>query len=224
MAAHNTYDPARCQNINTGNTKGFCKDITVGDRPQTLVLASSSRYRAELLGRFGLPFDIQRVSVDESPLPSEAPSSLAHRLSVTKAQAVTHISGDYLSVGSDQVAMCDHKLLGKPGTEAKAREQLRFISDKTVSFFTGVAIWRPARAMLDYRVVQTQVHMRNLSAGEITSYIAADQPLDCAGSFKWEALGISLFRSTDSTDPTALQGLPLIELAQMLRDQDYRIP
>ncbi len=193
-------------------------------RPQTLVLASSSRYRAELLGRLGLPFEIQRVAVDESPLPLEAPLTLAQRLSVTKAKAVTHLSGDYLSIGSDQVATCDDRLLGKPGTEAKAQEQLRFISDKTVSFFTGVAIWRPVRAMLDCRVVQTRVCMRSLSDCEITFYIAVDQPLDCAGSFKWEALGISLFRSTESTDPTALQGLPLIELAQMLRVQDYRIP
>lgn len=193
-------------------------------RPQTLILASSSRYRAELLGRLGLSFEIQRVVVDESPLPSEPPLSLAKRLSVTKAQAITNISGDYLSIGSDQVATCDNRLLGKPGTEAKAQEQLQFISDKTVSFFTGVAIWRPVKAMIDCRVIQTKVRMRKLSSSEITSYIAADQPLDCAGSFKWEALGISLFRSTESTDPTALQGLPLIELAQMLRDQDYRIP
>lgn len=193
-------------------------------RPQTLVLASSSRYRAELLGRLGLPFEIQQVAVDEAPLPSEPPLSLAKRLSVIKAKAITDISGDYLSIGSDQVATCDNRPLGKPGTEAKAQEQLRFISDKTVSFFTGVAIWRPVSAILDCRVVQTQVRMRKLSPSEITSYIAADQPLDCAGSFKWEALGISLFRSTESTDPTALQGLPLIALAQMLRDQDYRIP
>ena len=192
--------------------------------PETLILASTSAYRAELLGRLGISFDIQRVIIDESSNSSEGSAALAQRLSVEKAKAVTNIKGDYLSIGSDQVAACDDRLLGKPGSEARACEQLSFISNKTVQFFTGVAIWRPQQALLDYRVVQTQVCMRDLSDAEINSYVARDQPLDCAGSFKWEALGISLFRSTESSDPTALQGLPLIELAQMLRTEGYRIP
>ena len=108
-------------------------------RPETLVLASTSVYRAELLGRLGLPFDIQRINVDETGRPSEASAALAQRLSVDKAKAVTGISGDYLSIGSDQVAACEDRILGKPGTEARAHEQLRFISNKTVQFFTGVA-------------------------------------------------------------------------------------
>ena len=112
-------------------------------RPETLVLASTSVYRAELLGRLGLPFDIQRINVDETGRPSEASAALAQRLSVDKAKAVTGISGDYLSIGSDQVAACEDRILGKPGTEARAHEQLRFISNKTVQFFTGVAVWRP---------------------------------------------------------------------------------
>lgn len=193
-------------------------------RPETLVLASTSVYRAELLSRLGLPFDIQRINVDETGRPSEASAALAQRLSVDKAKAVTGISGDYLSIGSDQVAACEDRILGKPGTEARAHEQLRFISNKTVQFFTGVAVWRPRLATLNFCVVETQVSMRELCDAEITAYIAKDQPFDCAGSFKWEALGISLFRSTASSDPTALQGLPLIELAQMLRTEGYRIP
>lgn len=224
MAAHNTDELAGCQNLNTGNTKGFCKDNAVTHRPETLVLASTSAYRAELLGRLGLPFDIEPIIVDEAGHPSESSAALAQRLSVDKAKAVTGVTGDYLSIGSDQVAACGGRILGKPGTEARAHEQLRFISNKTVLFYTGVAVWRPRLAALDFRVVQTQVSMRDLCDAEITSYIAKDQPLDCAGSFKWEALGISLFRATESADPTALQGLPLIELAQMLRTQGYRIP
>ncbi|MDG1065571.1 MAG: Maf family protein [Luminiphilus sp.] len=194
------------------------------NRPETLVLASTSAYRAELLGRLGLSFEIQRVTIDESCKPSESSLALSQRLSVEKAKAVTNLQGDYLSIGSDQVAACDNRLLGKPGSEALAHKQLSFISNKTVQFFTGVALWRPQKALLDCRVVQTQVSMRDLSDAEITAYIARDQPLDCAGSFKWEALGISLFRSTKASDPTALQGLPLIELSHMLRGQGYRIP
>lgn len=193
-------------------------------RPETLVLASTSPYRAELLGRLRLPFEIQRVAIDESSRSSESAAALSQRLSIEKAKALSDFPGDYLSIGSDQVAACDGRLLGKPITEARARDQLRLISGKTVTFYTGVALWRPRTDSLDCQVVATKVSMRALSDIEISAYITLDQPLDCAGSFKWEALGISLFNATEGPDPTALQGLPLIKLAQMLRDQGYRIP
>ena len=192
--------------------------------PETLILASTSRYRAELLTRLGLTFDTQGVAIDETCQPGETAVSLCRRLSVEKARAVTGVTGDFLSIGSDQVAACDNRLLGKPGTVNGAQDQLRFVSGKHIVFFTGVALWRPEKNLLARRVTHTEVAMRTLSDEEIVSYVARDQPLDCAGSFKWESLGISLFRSTEGPDPTALQGLPLIALAELLRQQGYRIP
>jgi len=196
----------------------------MASQPEALILASTSPYRKELLSRLGLPFTTFQGTVDESGLPDETPVSLVKRLSEDKAQAAPPMEGDVLIIGSDQVAVCDNRLLGKPGTPNKAFEQLRFTSGKQVVFFTGVALWRPQRSRCSYAMTPTEVSMRDLSDAEIAAYIEADAPMRCAGSFKWEALGISLFRATSSSDPTALQGLPLIALCALLRDEGYRIP
>lgn len=193
-------------------------------QPMKLILASSSRYRADLLARLRLDFDIQAVTVDETCQPGETALALARRLAAEKAQAVTGLTGDFISIGSDQVAACDNRLLGKPGTTEQAQRQLEFISGKHVVFFTGLALWRPEKNVLALQVAHTEVAMRTLSTDEIEAYVEKDHPVDCAGSFKWESLGISLFRSTQGSDPTALQGLPLIALSELLRQQGFRIP
>ncbi|MGB1439101.1 MAG: Maf family protein [Luminiphilus sp.] len=200
------------------------KEPALGAPPEALILASTSRYRAELMSRLGLHFTTEQVAVDESCHPGETALALARRLSVEKARAVTDHGGDFASIGSDQVAACDNRLLGKPGTAAAACEQLQFVSGKHVVFFTGLALWRPRLNLLAQRVAHTEVSMRPLSNAEIERYVERDQPFDCAGSFKWEALGISLFRATEGPDPTALQGLPLIALSELLRQQGFQVP
>ena len=200
------------------------KDAAQSAPPEALILASTSRYRAELMSRLGLHFTSEQVAIDESCHPGETALALARRLSNEKARAVTDREGDFASIGSDQVAACDNRLLGKPGSVAAACEQLQFISGKHVVFFTGLALWRPKKNLLAQRVAHTEVSMRPLNDAEIERYVERDQPLDCAGAFKWEALGISLFRKTEGPDPTALQGLPLIALSELLRQQGFQVP
>jgi len=192
--------------------------------PTRLILASSSPYRHKLLSRLKLAFDWADPNIDESTLPGESAMGLSQRLSRQKAQAVGGDHGDPLIIGSDQVAACDNRLLGKPGSLDAAREQLSFCSGKHIVFFTSIALWRPANQLLREETESVEVSMRTLTHGEIDAYVAADKPIDCAGSFKVESLGISLFRSITTRDPTALEGLPLITLSAMLREAGYSVP
>ena len=187
-----------------------------------LVLASTSRYRRELLDRLRLPFDLARPDVDESPLPAEAPEALAARLAEAKAHAIATTRPDAWVIGSDQVADLDGVPLGKAGTRERAMAQLLAMSGRAVAFRTAVCVVRGEAylAALDTTVVR----FRTLSAGEIERYIDAEQPLDCAGSFKSEGLGIALFEAIETRDPTALVGLPLIATADLLRRAGYALP
>lgn len=181
-----------------------------------LVLASGSRYRAGQLSQLGLTFETIRPDVDESPRPNETPADLARRLSEAKALAVATQRPASWVVGCDQTADCDGHLLGKPGTVALACAQLERMSGKQVTFHSGLCLRSPTGES-QLAVVATEVQFRRLSPTEIASYIRKEQPLDCAGSFKVEGLGISLFDAIRSDDPSALVGLPLIALCRMLR-------
>ncbi|MFZ5755516.1 MAG: Maf family protein [Pseudomonadota bacterium] len=191
---------------------------------QTLTLASGSRYRAGLLARLGLPFDTRSPDIDESARPGEAPRALAERLSREKALAVAAGLPRGLVIGSDQVADCGGLILGKPGSPERARAQLAAASGRTVTFWTGLALADAATRAVTSTVVRCDVEFRELGADEIARYVAIEQPLDCAGSFKSEGLGIVLFRRIVTDDPTSLVGLPLIALADMLRTAGVALP
>ena len=184
--------------------------------PLKLVLASGSRYRAGQLSQLGLTFEIARPDIDELPLAGESPEATALRLSEAKARAVSSRHPFAWIIGSDQTVDCAGELLGKPGSVARACAQLERMSGKTVNFHSGLCLLAPdGHALLANTL--TEVRFRNLSRGEIEAYIRKEQPLDCAGSFKVEGLGISLFEAIRSDDPSALIGLPLISLCNMLR-------
>jgi septum formation protein len=188
-----------------------------------LILASTSRYRAALLGRLGLRFDVRAPAVDETPGPQEAPAKLALRLAVAKAAAVARQAPRCWVLGSDQVAACDGRILGKPGTANAAREQLRLQSGRPVQFFTAVALAAgnaEPRQVLD----TTTVVFRTLTDTEIDRYLQLEPALDCAGSFKCEGLGISLCAAIETRDPTALIGLPLIAVRELLAAAGYPLP
>lgn len=187
-----------------------------------LVLASSSPYRARLLARLQLPFTAVSPEVDERPEANESGPDLALRLASSKARAVTGHAGTI--IGSDQVAVCEGQLLGKPGSAARARHQLAETAGHSVTFYTGLALWMPDSGQLMTHVEPFRVKLRALSAREIEDYVAIDNPVDCAGSFKWEALGITLFDAMHGDDPTALEGLPLIALSKMLRSLGWALP
>ena len=189
-----------------------------------LVLASTSRYRRELLERLGLPFDVARPEVDEAALPGESPRDLAVRLAQAKAQAVACQRSDGAwALGSDQVADVEGQSLGKPGGRSAAIEQLRAMSGRVVRFHTALCLAH-ADGRLHADCDLTEVHMRQLSDAEIARYVEAEQPFDCAGSFKSEGLGITLFERIDNRDPTALVGLPLIATCRLLRAAGFELP
>jgi septum formation protein len=193
-----------------------------------LVLASTSRYRRELLERLRLPFDVARPDTDETPLAGEAPAALAARLAEAKAAAVARLAPGAWVLGSDQVAELDGAPLGKPGGREAAIAQLAAMSGRTIAFHTGVCLVRdgPAgngAAPLSAADV-TRVRFRRLERAEIARYVDAEQPFDCAGSFKSEGLGIALFDGIESDDPTALVGLPLIATARLLRQAGFALP
>lgn len=185
--------------------------------PRPLILASTSRYRRELLERLRLPFEVCAPDVDESPLPGEAPATLARRLALAKANAVAERFPDALVIGSDQVADLDGQSIGKPGTHERAQAQLRSMSGRDVVFQTALAIVCHSSGTILQDLAPVHVRFRELSDAEIDLYLHAEQPYDCAGSAKSEGLGISLLSAIESDDPTALIGLPLIRTAQMLR-------
>jgi len=181
-----------------------------------IVLASTSRYRRELLERLRLPFDVVAPEVDEVPMPGETPRATAIRLAQAKALAVHARNEDAVVIGSDQVAELDGEALGKPLRHERALEQLERMQGRAVVFHTALALAGPGIDELQVDSVPTTVHFRRLTRDDLTRYLEIDQPYDCAGSAKIESLGIALVERVESSDPTALIGLPLIRLTSML--------
>lgn len=192
--------------------------------PGGLVLASTSPYRRELLGRLGLPFASARPATDETPLASEAPEALVRRLAEAKARSVAADHPAALVIGSDQVAVLDGQVLGKPGTPAAAQQQLQRASGRSVLFLTGLCLLNAGCDRAWVVVEPFTVHFRALTAAQIARYLAAEQPYDCAGSFKSEGLGIALFERLEGDDPNSLIGLPLIRLVALLGEAGVRLP
>ncbi|AWT09728.1 septum formation inhibitor Maf [Stutzerimonas frequens] len=189
-----------------------------------LLLASSSRYRQQLLSRLQVPFDSCSPDIDETPMPGEGAEQLVRRLAEHKARALATSHPNHLIIGSDQVAVLDQQILGKPGSPERAKEQLQAASGKSVRFLTGLAVLDSATGRTQVDCVPFTAHFRTLDEALIERYISIDQPFDCAGSFKAEGLGIRLFRATEGTDPTSLIGLPLIRLTDMLLNEGIEIP
>ena len=189
-----------------------------------LILASSSPYRRELLARLHLPFDWAAPDIDERRIDDEPAVDLVKRLAREKAQALADRFPAHLIIGSDQVAVLGEQILGKPHTFDKACEQLLAASGNHVSFLTGVALLNSATGACQVDCVPFSVHMRELDLPRIERYLRIEQPYDCAGSFKCEGLGISLFQSTHGCDATSLIGLPLIRLVDMLIKEGVSIP
>ena len=186
--------------------------------PPPLILGSTSRYRRELLQRLRLPFDTVAPPVDETPLPGEAPAALALRLALAKAQAVAALHPQAVVIGSDQVADLDGSPIGKPGTHARATEQLQRMRGREVVFQTAVAVVRADTGFARALLAPVRVRFRDLSDAEIERYLRLEEPYDCAGSAKSETLGIALLSAIESDDPTALVGLPLIRTCALLRE------
>lgn len=184
----------------------------------SLILASTSRYRRELLSRLGLPFAVEAPGIDESARPGELPEALALRLAGEKAHAIAHRHPQALVIGSDQAATLDGAIaIGKPGSHERAREQLRAASGRTLAFHTALCVTRKADGFDERANVATRVRFRRLDDAEIENYLQREQPWDCAGAARVEGLGIALLEAIEGDDPTALVGLPLIALAGMLR-------
>ena len=182
-----------------------------------LVLGSTSPFRKEILTKLNLPFDCAKPDIDETALENESPVELVERLAIEKAKAVADEYPDALIIGSDQVAMCDGEILGKPHNFENAVKQLEKFSNKTVVFYTGLCVYDSG---LDYTTALIEpflVHFKELSYTEIENYLHAEQPYNCAGSFKSEGLGICLFEKLEGNDPNSLIGLPLIKLVELLK-------
>jgi len=184
--------------------------------PRSLVLASTSRYRRELLDRLGVPFECADPRVDEIVLPDESPRDTALRLAEAKARAVAQRYPEAVVIGSDQVASCEGERLDKPGNHDLAVRQLTAMSGKIAQFDTAVTVLDGRNARTQSRVVPCRVTFRTLSAAQIENYLRAEKPYDCAGSAKAEGLGIALIARIETDDPTSLIGLPLITLTELL--------
>ena len=182
-----------------------------------LILASTSRYRRELLKRLRLPFEVHSPGVDETPHPGETPAALAQRLALEKARAVAAHHPEAAVIGSDQVADLHGEPIGKPGDHARAVQQLKRMSGQRVVFQTAVSVVRLATGFERTLLAPVVVTFRTLTLAEIEHYLQAEEPYDCAGSAKSEALGIALLSAIESDDPTALVGLPLIRTCELLR-------
>ncbi len=192
--------------------------MSTSPTPQ-IVLASTSPFRRELLARLGLPFATAAPDTDESPLPGERPEATALRLSEAKAKAVASRFPGALIIGSDQVAVLDGKIYGKPGTHERAVAQLRTMRGRTVNFFTGLCLYNAATGRAHVRGIPTLVTFRTLTDAEIENYLRREQPYNCAGSAKSEGLGIAVIAAMEGSDPNALVGLPLIALCDLLREE-----
>jgi septum formation protein len=193
-----------------------------------LILASTSPYRRMLLERFGLPFETARPEVTEEHIAGELPADRAMRLAVAKAEAVVARRPEAVVIGSDQVAAAGvaraHQILDKPGDAATCRAQLAALSGADARFYTACAVIGPAAGVRLVHLDTTTVFFRSLAPAEIDRYVERERPFDCAGGFKAEGLGITLFETIESQDPTALIGLPLIWLAGALRRAHYALP
>lgn len=190
----------------------------------SIVLASGSRYRRELLARLGVAFATWSPDIDESALPGENPAQTAERLARSKARAAAQRHPGSLIIGCDQVAEVGGAALGKPGTLERARAQLAQLSGREALFHTGLCVLHAPSGREQARVVTTDVAFRRLDAAEIERYLAREPAFDCAGSAKSEGLGIALLSRLGGSDPTALVGLPLIALAEMLRAEGIPVP
>ena len=188
-----------------------------------LVLASTSPFRKSVLDKLGLPFDCHAPEVDETPQPGETPTQLVERLSIAKAQAVAAHFQQGLVIGSDQVAVINDEIIGKPGNHENAVAQLKRASGKTVTFLTGLALVNAESGAIQAEVVPFKVVFRQLSQPQIINYLNAEQPYNCAGSFKSEGLGIALFERLEGDDPNTLIGLPLIRLIRMLEKEGMTV-
>ncbi|CAK0779668.1 m(7)GTP pyrophosphatase [Gammaproteobacteria bacterium] len=188
-----------------------------------LILASTSPFRRELLTRLGLPFECVAPELDETPLPDEAPQALVYRLAEGKARAVAGRYPNALIIGSDQVAVLDGRIIGKPGDHADAVTQLRAASGRRVEFLTGLCLLDAATGRAEVEVIPYAVVFRPLSEALIERYLRREQPYHCAGSFRSEALGVVLFERLEGDDPNALIGLPLIRLVRMLETAGVEI-
>jgi septum formation protein len=189
-----------------------------------LILASTSAYRRQLLARLGLPFETLAPGVNEAHIEGESAADRALRLSLEKANAVALAHPAAVVIGADQVAVCADHILDKPGDAAHCREQLRALSGRMATFYTACAVLGGSRRVRLAHVDTTSVLFRQLDSTEIERYVAHERPFDCAGGFRAEALGISLFESIESRDPTALIGLPLIWVAAGLREAGFLLP
>lgn len=189
-----------------------------------LVLASSSPYRRELLTRLGQPFDWVAPAIDETPHTGESAHALVRRLAEAKARTLSKQYPAHLIIGSDQVAVLGKQIIGKPHNFDRARSQLLAASGASVTFLTGLALLDSSSGQCQVDAIPFTVHFRQLNEEQIQRYLEAEQPYDCAGSFKAEGLGISLFRATEGEDNTSLIGLPLIRLVSMLENAGIAIP
>ena len=189
-----------------------------------LVLASSSTYRRELLGRLRLPFAVAVPNIDEGPLSGEPPRSTALRLAESKARAVAALYPAGLIIGSDQVAVLDGRPIGKPGNHEAALAQLTAMSGRLVAFHTAVCLYSARSGTYELAEVPTRVQLRSYSVTQAKRYLEAEPAYDCAGSARIESLGIALAERVESTDPTALIGLPLIALVTMLKNAGVEVP
>lgn len=192
--------------------------------PLPLVLGSSSPFRKELLSRLQLPFETSSPDIDETAIEGELPQQLVERLAIGKAEEVAKSFPAHLVIGSDQVAVNEGKILGKPGDFDNAVAQLSAASGKVVQFYTGLTLINSERGTVQSEVVPFVVHFRPLSEERIERYLQAEEPYNCAGSFKSEGLGITLFERLEGEDPSALMGLPLIRLVRMLEQEGVVIP
>jgi len=184
-----------------------------------LILGSSSPFRKSLLEKLLLEFDTYSPDIDETVFEGESPSALVKRLSIAKAEEIAKRNPNSLIIGSDQVAVFDNQILGKPGNHENAVKQLTKFSTHSVKFITGLCLFNSKTSDYQYHQDETWVHFRELSAIQIEYYLKNDSPYQCAGSFRSEGLGCSLFRSIETSDPNALIGLPIIKLVEMLESE-----
>jgi MAF protein len=191
---------------------------------QQLVLGSTSPFRKALLEKLGIPFCTDTPNTNEARQPGESPTDLVLRLAEAKAREVAGRHPAAMIIGSDQVACVDGEILGKPGNRENAIAQLTAAAGKTVTFYTGLCLYNSANEQTQTGVEPFTVHFRNLTPGQIERYVDLEQPFNCAGSFKSEGFGITLFSALEGRDPNSLIGLPLILLVEMLADQGITLP
>lgn len=191
---------------------------------RNIVLASSSTYRSQILGKLPLTFTCRGGAVDETPYPNELPRDLAVRLSIAKAHAAAQTHPNHLIIGSDQVAACGDILLGKPGNRVQALQQLKVQSGNKASFYTGICLLDSHSGIFKTDLDICHVYFKNLNEDQLNRYLDREQPYECAGSFKSEGFGIALFSKIEGEDPNALVGLPLIKLIGLLNQFGLAIP